>query len=178
METPARASAHSPGLPAHDLDRAGARGDAAGAQRPTHRAKAFRYSVKYVCGVAAPAGCGCVPIAPGRHATQVSLHNAFGEPVALHLRLVPLVLGGAVAARSPRVALPRDAHALRLPPHAATMVDCCAIGEWLLGAAAPSLSIGLLELTASHELAVAAVYASAGALDVCTVPGIAIADRT
>jgi hypothetical protein len=50
-----------------------------------------------------------------------------------------------------------------LPPHSATMDDCCRIAELLFGDIPPSpipLTIGFLEITSREELSVTAVYTS------------------
>ncbi|MGB8400861.1 hypothetical protein, partial [Bradyrhizobium sp.] len=63
--------------------------------------------------------------------------------------------------REPRVAGIRAEDKIVLPPQTATMDDCCRIAELLLGGQASSpipLTIGFLELTASYEIAVTAVY--------------------
>ena len=67
-----------------------------------------------------------------------------------------------------------------LPPHSATMDDCCRIAEILFGNAPSStitLTIGFLEITSRKELSVTAVYtatniASRGAdIDVQQIEG-------
>ncbi|MEC5162878.1 MULTISPECIES: hypothetical protein [unclassified Janthinobacterium] len=127
---------------------------------------AIVYSVKFICGVQAQCGCDCAPVQPGVYATEINIHNYSLKPVELLKRLVPLVLAGAAAGREPRVAAPRAEERMRLPAQAATMDDCCHIMELLLGAApsaAPPLTIGFLEITASAPVAITAVYTSSGA---------------
>lgn len=56
---------------------------------------------------------------------------------------------------------------ITLPAQTATMDDCCRIVELLFGGPAPwptPLTIGFLELTASAEIAVTAVYTANGLL--------------
>ena len=54
---------------------------------------------------------------------------------------------------------------ITLPPHSATMDDCCRISELLFGAA-PSgpvpITIGFVEITATADISVTAVYTAAG----------------
>jgi hypothetical protein len=133
--------------------------------RITVPACAFTYSVKFICGVQAECGCDCAPVQPGVYATEINIHNYSLKPVELLKRFVPLVLAGAAAGREPRVAAPRAEERMRLPAQAATMDDCCHIMQQLLGAApsaAPPLTIGFLEITASAPVAITAVYTTSG----------------
>jgi hypothetical protein len=52
-----------------------------------------------------------------------------------------------------------------LPPHTATMDDCCRLAELLLGATTDSLplTIGFLEIISPVELSVTAVYTATDA---------------
>lgn len=122
---------------------------------------AFVYSVKFICGVQPDCGCECAPVQPGKYATEINIHNYSLKRVEVRKRFVPVVLAGAPVGREPRVAGVRAEDKISLPPQAATMDDCCRIAELLLGGEAPSpipLTIGFLELTASAEIAVTAVY--------------------
>jgi hypothetical protein len=59
------------------------------------------------------------------------------------------------------VARPRAADKIILPPHSATMDDCCRIAEMLFGAVPQwpiPLTVGFLEITSRKELSVTAVY--------------------
>jgi hypothetical protein len=126
---------------------------------------AFTYSVKFVCGVQPECACDCAPIRPGRYATEINIHNYSLKEVAVAKRFVPVVLAGAPAGREPHAVGPRAEDKITLPAQTATMDDCCRIVELLLGGPAPSpipLSIGFLELTASAEIAVTAVYTASG----------------
>ena len=119
------------------------------------------YTVKFLCGSQPDCPCDCAPVRPGSYATEINLHNYHGVDVELQKQLVPLVLAGAPGGREPRWVGPRATDTITLPPHSATMDDCCRIAELLLGAPAPSpipLTIGLLEITSSEELSVTAVY--------------------
>jgi hypothetical protein len=54
---------------------------------------------------------------------------------------------------------------MRLPAHSATLYDCCRVLELLLGAppAGPTpMTIGILEVISTVELAVTAVYTASG----------------
>ena len=75
-------------------------------------------------------------------------------------RVIPLVLLGAVRGREPDVAAVKVVSRTVLPPHTATMVDCCSLQERLLGASAGGqlpLTTGVLEIISLTELAVTAV---------------------
>lgn len=126
---------------------------------------AFVYSVKLVCGVRPECGCGCAPVRPGRTATEVNVHNSSSEEVVLRKRFIPLVFMGAPGGREPRAAGSRAEDRIVLPPHAATMDDCCRISEALLGVAQSGpvpLTLGVLEIASTVELEVTAVYTAAG----------------
>src|SRR3984893_8005086 len=127
----------------------------------------FVYSVKFICGTQPECGCECAPVRPGKYATEVNIHNYSLKEVEVVKRFVPVVLAGAPAGREPRVAGVRADDKITLPAQTATMDDCCRIVELLFGGPAPSpipLTIGFLELTASAEIAVTAVYTANGLL--------------
>jgi hypothetical protein len=125
----------------------------------------FVYSVKIVCGKQTETNCCCVAGArPGLYATEVNIQNLNLER-ALVLKFVqPLISLGAVVAREPNLTdpttlPPRQIEAIVLPPLAATMDDCCRIGEMLpppSGEAA--LTIAILSIVSQLELSVSAVY--------------------
>jgi hypothetical protein len=140
---------------------------------PPCRPKKVCYSVKFVCGTQ-PAGCGCAPLQPGAYATHVSIHNYSPEPVEIRKRFIPEVLAGAVVGREPNSAAVRGEDRIKLPPHSATMDDCCRITELILGASVNSVTIGVLEIVASRDVAVTAIYTSGTSLDVQPVAGRAI----
>lgn len=122
--------------------------------------KPFVYSVKFVCGTGSDA-CGYGAVAPGAYATEVNIHNYWSHDVTLDMRYVLLVSGGAAVGGEPQTAGSRIEDKLVLPPHAATMIDWCRIGELLLhgaGSSAAPLTIGFLEIVASADIAVTAVY--------------------
>ena len=126
----------------------------------------YSYSVKFVCGVQAECGCACAPVRPGVYATEINIYNHNATEVRIRKRVIPVVMGGAPAGREPRTAATRAVDTLALPPHAATMDDCCRIAELLLGAPASSplpLTVGFLEIVSLEELSVTAVYTAGNA---------------
>ena len=121
----------------------------------------FSYSVKFVCGRQEECPCGCAPVVPGLYATEINIHNHNSAVARIVKSFIPLVLGGAAIGREPKTVIGKAFDGIDLPPHSATMDDCCRISELLLGAPAPAaaaLSIGLLEIISSRELSVSAVY--------------------
>jgi len=135
---------------------------------------AFVYSVKFICGVQPDCGCDCTPVQPGKYATEINIHNYSLKRIEVVKRFVPVVLASAPVGREPRVAGVRAEDKIVLPPQTATMDDCCRIAELLFGGQAPSpipLTIGFLELTASAEIAVTAVYTASDA----TSDGVSLA---
>lgn len=121
------------------------------------------YSVKFVCGEQPACECECAPVRPGKYATEINIHNYGLKPVAIVKRFIPVALAGAPVGREPRNAGVRAENRIELPAQSATMDDCCRISAQLYGAdASPALTIGLLEITASAELAVTAVYTASG----------------
>lgn len=142
---------------------------------------AFTYPVKFICGVQPECGCACAPVQPGIYATEINIHNYSLKPVDIVKRFVPLVLAGAPVGREPNTASPRAEERITLPPQTATMDDCCRIAEMILGEKPASplpLIIGYLELTATADIAVTAVYSTSGtkpnggvAIEVLQVPG-------
>lgn len=126
---------------------------------------AFMYPVKFICGVQPECGCACAPVQPGIYATEINIHNYSLKPVDIVKRFVPLVLAGAPAGREPNTMPPRTEERITLPPQTATMDDCCRIAEMIFGEKPVSplqLTIGFLELTATADIAVTAVYTTSG----------------
>ena len=126
---------------------------------------AFTYPVKFICGVQPECECSCAPVQPGVYATEINIHNYSLKPVDIVKRFVPLVLAGAPAGREPNTAGPRAEERITLPPQTATMDDCCRIAEMIFGekpGSALPLTLGFLELTASADIAVTAVYTTSG----------------
>ena len=126
---------------------------------------AFVYSVKFVCGVQPDCGCECSSVQPGQYATEINIHNFNFKDVEVTKSFIPVVLAGAPAGRQPHTAKSLADDKITLPRQTATMEDCCRITELLFGGPATSplpLTIGFLELTASAEIAVTAVYTTSG----------------
>jgi hypothetical protein len=140
---------------------------------PACKPKMVRYSVKFVCGTQKE-GCGCAPVQPAHYATQITIHNYSGETVEIRKHFIPLVLAGAPVGREPKVAKARAEDAIELLPHTATMDDCCRITELLFGAPVDALTIGLLEIIASRDVSVTAVYTTDTSLDVEPIEGRAV----
>lgn len=144
---------------------------------PACKQKTMRYSVKFVCGTQ-PEACGCSPVRPGGYATQISIHNYSQEPVTVRKRFIPLVLAGAPLGREPRIGNSRAEDSIELPPHTATMDDCCRITSLLFGAQADGpmtgVTIGLMEITVRGDVAVTAIYTTGQGIDVVTLSGQAI----
>jgi hypothetical protein len=137
---------------------------------PACRQKTVHYSVKFVCGTQ-PEACGCSPVQPGRYATQVSIHNYGQAAVTVRKRFIPVVLAGAPLGREPRFGTSRAEDSIELPPHTATMDDCCRITGLLFGAPVEALTIGILEITATGNVAVTAIYTTGTGIDVVQVDG-------
>lgn len=125
----------------------------------------FTYSVKFICGVQPECGCTCAPVQPGTYATEINIHNYGLKPVDILKRFVPLVLAGAPAGREPNRASPRAEDRITLPVQTATMDDCCRIAELIYGekpVGALPLTIGIVEITATADVAVTVVYTTSG----------------
>jgi len=124
----------------------------------------FVYSVKFVCGEQKDDCCRCAPVVPGRYSTEINILNPHSKLSAVLKRVIPLVLVGAAAGREPKVVKPASTEVIKLPAHSATMDDCCRILEMALGAqtAGPvPLTVGILEIIATAEIAVTAIYTAA-----------------
>ncbi|WUR11734.1 vWA domain-containing protein [[Empedobacter] haloabium] len=129
----------------------------------------YVYSVTFVCGEQRDNCCGCTPVRPGSYGTEINIHNVGNTAAPVLKRIIPLVFAGAVIGREPQVATVKTAAVITLPPHAATMDDCCRLQEMLLGAAVDTVALttGVLEIISTVELAVTAVYTREdGAIDV------------
>jgi hypothetical protein len=126
---------------------------------------AFTYSVKFVCGTQPECDCECTSVEPGRYATEINIHNYGVKDVDLLFRFIPVVLAGAPAGREPKTVVPRAVEKMMLPGQNATMIDCCRISELLFngGAQGPvPLNIGFVEIVATGDIAVTAVYTTSG----------------
>lgn len=128
----------------------------------------FIYSVKFVCGTQKDKDCHCTSVRPGQYATEINIHNPYHARHTIVKRFIPLVLAGAPVGREPRVATARAERRVVLPPHGATMDDCCSISEALFDVpgASDGLTIGILEIIAPADLAVTAVYTAGSGDDV------------
>jgi hypothetical protein len=127
----------------------------------------FVYSVKFICGDQRD-DCGrCAPVVPGRYSTEINIVNPTANSAPVVKGIIPLTLVGAISGREPNYKRSAKVDAIRLPPHSATMDDCCRILDLLLGAPPPGqvpITIGIMEVISTVELAVTAVYtASSGA---------------
>lgn len=138
---------------------------------PACRPRAVAYSVKFVCGMQ-PEACGCTPVRPGQYATLISIHNHSQRPVTVRKRVIPLVLAGAPVGREPRFARSGAEDSIELPPHTATLDDCCRITALLFGAHVTALTIGLMELTVTGDVTVTALYTTDRAIDAVPIAGI------
>ena len=121
----------------------------------------FTYSVKFVCGTQPECDCECSAVRPGTYATEINIHNFKCHDAGIELHLLPMVFGGAAAGRSPRAVARKASERMVLRADTATLIDCCRIGELLLGAPSSGpqpLSVGFLEIVSNVELKVSAVY--------------------
>ncbi|MGH2372932.1 MAG: hypothetical protein ACRDIC_05570 [bacterium] len=85
------------------------------------------YGVKFVCGTQGDSKCGDDPVAPGRYATEINIHNATEQEARIAKHVIPLVLAGAPRGREPRHGGREAEETILLPPHTATMD---AAGGW------------------------------------------------
>ena len=121
----------------------------------------YMYVVKFLCGVQDDCGCQCAPVRPGVYATEINIHNYLDREVKIEKHVIPVVFAGAAVGREPRHAQRRASDKIALPPHTATMDDCCRLTELLLGAPSGSampISIGFLEIISRYPLNITAVY--------------------
>jgi hypothetical protein len=121
----------------------------------------YTYSVKFICGEQRDCSCECTSVRPGIYATEINIHNYHEKEVRVVKHITPLILAGASIGREPKFGLPKAKDHIILPPHGATMDDCCRLGELLFGGKPSSpmpLMIGFLEITSTEDLAVTAVY--------------------
>jgi len=133
---------------------------------PCKPKEVFSYSVKFVCGTAAKCDCECGPVRPGVYATEINIHNYHDAEASLQKFVIPVVLAGAAAGREPKCAGRKASDRIVLPPHSATMDDCCRLAELLFGAAPAGplpLTIGFLEIVSPVELSITAVYTATDA---------------
>jgi len=134
--------------------------------------RVFVYSVTFLCGEQKDDACGCPPVRPGAYTTTIHIHNYGERPVRVVKRVIPIVHMGTVRGREPRYASVAANDRILLPPHTATMDDCCRVQELLLGTPIDGplpLTSGVLEIISSAEVAVTAVYVRGEAIDVETI---------
>jgi hypothetical protein len=121
----------------------------------------FVYSVKFLCGIQTESECCCASVRPGSYTTEINIHNYLDTEVKIEKHVIPVVFAGAAAGREPRYTTRKASDRIVLPPHAATMDDCCRLNELLLGAATGStgpVTIGFLEIISNRPLNISAVY--------------------
>jgi len=121
----------------------------------------FVYSVKFLCGIQDECDCHCVSVRPGAYATEINIHNYLDKEVKVEKHVLPVIFAGAVTGREPRFATRKASDKIVLPPHTATMDDCCRLNELLLGGSTGSkgpISIGFLEIISNQPLNISAVY--------------------
>ncbi len=139
---------------------------------PPCRPRLTVYSVKFICGVQHKhPECCCTPVRPSHYATQITIHNHTDQPMTLRKRVIPVVLAGAPLGREPKAGLPRAEDTLVLPPHSATMDDCCRLTELLFGSPVDALNIGILEISTPGEVSVTALYTTDKAIEVKQIHG-------
>ena len=125
----------------------------------------FVYSVKFVCGCQEDCDCNCMPVRPGRYATEINIHNYTLTDVKIEMRFIPLVLASAPVGREPKTSAARAEEQITLPRQTATMVDCCRITELFFGGQAPAataMTVGVVEILATADIAITVVYTTKG----------------
>lgn len=127
----------------------------------------YHYVAKFVCGVNEAPGERCSPVRAGRYATEINIYNGHCAEAVIEKRVTPVVLRGEPIGREPRVAREMARDQIKLPPHTATMDDCCRLAELLDMPAASNgpLLVGFLEIVSNVPLTVTAVYTAAGLRD-------------
>lgn len=128
---------------------------------PACRKGRFSYSVKFICGEQREGACECASVRPGIYATEINIHNYHDAEVKIEKFVTPAVFAGVPVGREPKVAARKASDSIVLPPHTATMDDCCRIAELLFGGTPPSpipFTAGFMEITSAEELSVTAVY--------------------
>jgi hypothetical protein len=127
----------------------------------------YHYTAKFVCGVNDVTGEGCSPVRPGRYSTEINIYNGHCSDAVIEKHVTPVVLKGEAIGREPRVAKELARDKIVLPPHAATMDDCCRLAELLKQPVTSNgpLLIGFLEIVSNVPLTVTAVYTATGLRD-------------
>ncbi len=127
----------------------------------------YHYVAKVVCGVNESPTEGCSPVRSGRYATEINLYNGYCSDAVIEKHFTPVVLKGEALGREPRVAKEMAQDRIVLPPHTATMDDCCRLAELLKQPVSSNgpLLIGFLEIVSDVPLTVTAVYTATGLKD-------------
>jgi len=128
---------------------------------PIRHRTAFHYMTTFICGTESGECCACAPMVPGRYATAVTLYNPTPKDAKISLAVLPTTLAGATSSRWPEMAEKRASDKIVLKPGSATTIDCCAIGEMLLGAPPPAngaTTYGLLAIESSALIDVSATF--------------------
>ncbi len=127
----------------------------------------YHYVAKFVCGVNEVPDKGCSPVRSGRYATEINIYNGHCSDAVIEKHITPVVLRGEPIGREPRIAKEMARDRIQLPPHTATMDDCCRLAELLNQPVTLNgpLMIGFLEIISDVPLTVTAVYTAAGLRD-------------
>lgn len=127
----------------------------------------YHYVAKFVCGANESPDDKCSPVRSGRYATEINIYNGHCSDAVIEKHFTPLVLKGEVIGREPDVAKERARDRIVLPPHGATMDDCCNIAKLLSQPVSLNgpLLIGFLEIISNVPLTVTAVYTASGLRD-------------
>ena len=127
----------------------------------------YHYVAKFVCGVNEASGERCSPVRSGRYSTEINIYNGHCSDAVIEKHITPVVLNGEPIGREPRVAKEVARDKIKLPPHTATMDDCCRLAELLKQPVTSNgpLLIGFLEIISDVPLTVTAVYTAAGLRD-------------
>lgn len=130
--------------------------------RITIAACRYHHAVEFLCGRRRPDDDErCETVVPGRYATAVTIYNPTACTVEIEKRFAPLVRHGEAVGREPRTVPARPFAKITLGPDEATMDDCCSIEE-AVGPSGGTITLGVLDIVASHPLEVVAILTSTG----------------
>ena len=132
----------------------------------TKERTSFSYTAALACGNVSGECCDCAPLVPGRYATAVTLYNPSAKPARVALHVVPTTFAGATSGRWPDTVTKRADDRIVVGPGEATTIDCCSVGEMLLGATAPAdgaITYGIIALESSIRIDVTATFTAVGA---------------
>lgn len=127
----------------------------------------YHYVAKFVCGLNEVSDERCSPVRRGRYSTEINIYNGHCSKAVIEKHITPVVLKGEPIGREPRFAKEVARDRIELPPHTATMDDCCRLAELLdmpVTSSGP-LMIGFLEIISDVPLTVTAVYTATGLRD-------------